>query len=82
MYHALHEKTPGQTTSPKNHQDTEASNPKKCQKKALGDVTAYEDDDLRGIVAKANAESTDPYLAMLKSGVFKKAAVFFERGAE
>jgi hypothetical protein len=75
-----HEKTPGQIISPEKHQYAKTSNPKKCRKKPLGAVTTYEEDDLRGIVAKAQAESTDLYHALLESGVIKNAAEFFERG--
>lgn len=41
-------------------------------------AVSYEDGDLRGIVAAALAKSSDPYCALLESGVIKNAAEFFD----
>lgn len=46
-------------------------------KKNRPDSVIFEEGDLRGIVAEGLAESIDPYEALLRAGVIKKAAEFF-----
>jgi hypothetical protein len=83
-----HEDNHEEISSRKNHKDAKPlrahgmeniANPKQRRKNVHEAVTTYEEGDLRGIVAKAQAESTDLYRALLESGVIKNAAEFFER---
>ena len=50
----------------------------RSKKKRRTSVVIYEEGDLRGIVAGAQATSTDPYRVLLESGVIKNAAEFFD----
>lgn len=50
----------------------------RSQKKRRISAIIYEEGDLRGIVAGAQATSTDPYRALLESGIIKNAAEFFD----
>jgi hypothetical protein len=83
-----HEDNSEQISTRKSHQDTKpqrayimenTANPKKRRDSVRAAVTTDEAGDLRGIMARAQAESTDLYDALLESGVIKNAAEFFER---
>jgi hypothetical protein len=50
----------------------------RSKKKGHTSAVIYEEGDLRGIVVGAQAKSTDPYRALLESGVIKNAAEFFD----
>lgn len=50
----------------------------RSQKKRRVSIVIYEEGDLRGIVARAQSTSTDPYCALLESSVIKNAAEFFD----
>jgi hypothetical protein len=58
------------------NRDTKPSNARGNPKKRRAYAVDYEEGDLRGIVAEALAKSTDPYRALLESGVIKSAAEF------
>jgi hypothetical protein len=84
-----HEDNHEEISSRKNHQDAKplrangmenTASPKKRRKNVHEALTTYEEGDLRGIMAKAQVESIDLYHALLKSGVIKNAAEFFEHG--
>lgn len=73
--------------APESHPDLESPRPlergrtlnTKERRKTSRKVISYEEGDLRGIVAKARANSIDPYHALLENGVIKSAAEFFEQ---
>jgi hypothetical protein len=50
----------------------------RSRKRQHTSAVSYEDGDLRGIVAAALAKSSDPYCALLESGVIKNATEFFD----
>ena len=81
-----HEKRHMQGSSPVANPETETlrhvvertSSAKKRRTSRHDSVVVYEEGDLRGIVVKALAESTDPYLALLEAGDIKSASEFFD----
>lgn len=82
----INENDPEQSSLPDGYSGAETLNraagsistSKRRQRKRPKPAVIYEEGDLRGIMAKALATSTNPYLALLESGVIKNAAEFFD----
>ena len=80
-------KSHSKIAAPEGHPDPEGPRPlergqtlnTKERRKTSRKVISYEEGDLRGIVAKALAQSIDPYHALLEADVIKSAAEFFEQ---